>query len=90
MSEKRSIENLIKGQLTIFKNNGMENQTVTISVPKITQDKRGEFPEIEITSLIEVLIDILGYEPEILSSQILYSDKMATIILTFIFLGFKK
>ncbi len=87
MSEKRSIENLIKDQLQIIRNSGLNNKLVTISIPKVTQDKRIESLDVETASLIVALIKILGYEPSDLNSTIYYSDNMATIIVTFLFLG---
>ena len=89
MTEERSLEKIIRDQLTIFQRNGMRNQNVTISVPRITRDKRIDCPDIETSSLLELLNSILGYEPSVLSTQIIRSDNMATIILTFVFLGLK-
>lgn len=87
MSEKRSIEKLIKDQLQIIRNSGLNNKLVTISIPKVTQDERIESLDVETASLIVALIKILGYEPSDLNSTIYYSDNMATIIVTFLFLG---
>lgn len=87
MSEKRSIETLIKDQLNIFRSCGIKNQPVTISIPKITYDERGAYPDIEIDSLNAILANVLGYKPNIMNSTVLYSDALATIIITFLFLG---
>lgn len=87
MSEKRFIEKLIKDQLQIIRNSGLKNKLVTISIPKVTQDERIESLDVETASLIVALIEILGYEPSDLNSTIYYSDNMATIIVTFLFLG---
>lgn len=86
-SIERSIEKIIQDQLAIFQRNSMRNQKVTISVPQITRDKRLEYPNIELGSLLELLNRILGYEPSVLNTQIIYSEKMATILLTFVYLG---
>ena len=87
MNDKRSIEKIIQDQLAIFQRNSMRNQKVTISVPQITRDNRIDCPDIETSSLLELLNHILGYEPSVLNTQVIYSDKMATILLTFIYLG---
>lgn len=88
MSEKRSIENLIKDQLKIFRTSGLKNQKVTISVPKVTQDERIEsIDDLEVTSILTALSEILGYMPSDLNSTLFFSDNMTTVIITFLFLG---
>ncbi len=87
MNEKWSIEKLLEDQITIFRNNGMKNQTVTVAIPQVTLDKRISCPDVEIASIILKLVKVLNYEPKVLNTNVFYSDSMKTILVTFLFLG---
>lgn len=89
MSKKRSTEKSIRNQLKNFRNQGLKNQTVTISIPIITQDKRmkssvdSESIEHKVDFSLKTLNSVLGYTPSSLDVTPLYSDDMVTLIVKF-------